>query len=155
MKAILWGLICGLIFGAGLDISHMTETQKVQGFLDIFGAWDPSLALVMAAALAVSFLGFAVARGRARPLFTRQNLWPIKAAIDTPIVAGSVLFGAGWGLIGFCPGPAIADLATGAAPVVFFVVAMTVGMVAQNLVQRRRLPPTPAGQEPALEATCG
>ena len=152
MKAILSALVCGLIFGAGLTISGMTETQKVQGFLDIFGAWDPSLMVVMGAALVVTFIGFIPIRQRTAPLFNVQLLWPTKKSIDLPIVGGSILFGAGWGLIGFCPGPAIADLATGAPPVIMFVVAMAIGMLAQNLVQARR---TPVGSEPVLEASCG
>ncbi len=155
MKAILSSLVAGLIFGGGLLISGMTETQKVQGFLDIFGDWDPSLAIVMAAALVVAFFGFILARRRATPVFAAQSLWPTKTAIDTPLIAGAVLFGAGWGLIGFCPGPAIADLSTGAPGVILFVAAMAVGMVAQNLMQRRNAPPAPIGKEPALEASCG
>jgi len=150
MKAIVSALVCGLIFGAGLTISGMTETQKVQGFLDLYGAWDPSLAIVMGAALVVAFLGFIPTRARGTPLFNAQLLWPTKTRIDMPIVAGSVMFGLGWGLIGFCPGPAIADLATGSPSVILFVVAMAIGMLAQNLVQGRSV-----GSEPALEASCG
>lgn len=153
MKGFLAALFCGLVFGAGLVISGMTETQKVLGFLDLAGAWDPSLAVVMAAALAVSFVGFMLARQRPRPFFARQSLWPVKTGIDTPIVAGSVLFGIGWGLIGFCPGPAIADLATGSPAVILFVVAMAAGMIAQNLLMRRE--PPGIGKAPALEASCG
>jgi hypothetical protein len=153
MKTILSALVCGLIFGAGLVISGMTETQKVQGFLDIFGDWDPSLALVMASALAVSFFGFLLARRRTAPVFEARALWPTKSDIDAPLVGGAVLFGAGWGLIGFCPGPAITDIATGAPGVIGFVVAMAVGMAAQNLTQRRNAPPL--GKEPVLEASCG
>jgi uncharacterized membrane protein YedE/YeeE len=153
MTRILSALVCGLIFGAGLLISGMTETQKVLGFLDLLGDWDPSLAVVMAAALVVSFVGFALARRQAAPVFEARALWPTKHDIDTPLVAGAVLFGAGWGLIGFCPGPAIADLSTGAPAVIVFVVAMAVGMAANNLMQRRNAPPL--GKEPVLEASCG
>lgn len=153
MKSIVSALICGLIFGAGLLISGMTETQKVQGFLDIFGDWDPSLAFVMGGALIVSFVGFRLARRRPAPVFEARALWPTKSDIDAPLVGGAVLFGAGWGLIGFCPGPAIADLATGSLPVVLFVVAMAAGMAARNLTQRRTAPPL--GKEPVLEASCG
>ncbi len=153
MKNILSALVCGLIFGGGLDIAQMTETQKVLGFLDILGDWDPSLAVVMAAALIVTFGGFVLARRRAAPVFEARMLWPTKSAIDAPLVAGAVLFGAGWGLIGFCPGPAIADLATGAPAVILFVAAMAVGMAANNLMQRRNAPPI--GKQPALEASCG
>lgn len=149
---IIVALICGLIFGAGLTVSGMTETQKIQGFLDIFGQWDPSLIVVMGAALIVTFVGFVLARRQAVPVFEGQALWPTKTDIDTPLVAGSVMFGVGWGLIGFCPGPAIVDLSTGMPTVILFVAAMAVGMIANNFMQRR---PTGIGKEPALEATCG
>ncbi|MGH6990215.1 MAG: DUF6691 family protein [Stellaceae bacterium] len=155
MKTMLSALICGLLFGAGLVISGMTETQKVQGFLDLFGDWDPSLAVVMASALIVSFGGFRLVRRRARPLFEARALWPTKQAIDRPLVIGAALFGAGWGLIGFCPGPALTDLSTGAPMVVVFVVAMAAGMVADNLLRRRHHPPAVIGSEQALEANCG
>src|SRR6267154_1406111 len=96
-------LLCGLIFGAGLLISGMVQPTKVLGFLDIFGAWDPSLAVVMIAALAVSAPGFMLAGRRARPLFAPKSFWPSKTQIDPPLVAGAVLFGIGWGLVGLCP----------------------------------------------------
>ena len=153
MSRIVSAWVCGLIFGAGLLISGMTETQKVQGFLDITGAWDPSLAVVMAAALVVTFVGFVLARRQAAPLFEARALWPTKHDIDAPLVVGAILFGLGWGLIGFCPGPAIADLSTGAPAVILFVVAMAVGMAGNNLMRRRKAPPV--GKEPALEASCG
>ncbi len=149
---IIAALICGLIFGAGLTVSGMTETQKIQGFLDIFGQWDPSLIVVMAAALIVTFIGFVLARRQKVPVFEGQALWPTKTDIDTPLVAGSIMFGIGWGLIGFCPGPAIVDLSTGMPTVILFVAAMAVGMIANNFMQRR---PTGVGKEPVLEATCG
>jgi len=153
MSRVISALVCGLIFGAGLLISGMTETQKVQGFLDITGAWDPSLAVVMAAALAVTFLGFVLARRQAAPVFVARALWPNRHDIDAPLVAGAAMFGIGWGLIGFCPGPAIADLSTGAPAVILFVVAMAVGMAGNNLMRRRNTPPV--GKEPVLEASCG
>jgi len=154
MKTILAGLLCGLVFGAGLVISGMTETQKVKGFLDILGDWDPSLAVVMAAALIVVGVGYAFAR-RSRPLFAARSLWPTKTAIDPPLVFGAALFGIGWGLIGFCPGPAITDLSTGAPSVIVFVAMMALGMAAQNLWQRRHAPPPALGNEPTLEASRG
>jgi uncharacterized membrane protein YedE/YeeE len=154
MKTILAGLLCGLVFGAGLVISGMTETQKVKGFLDILGEWDPSLAVVMGAALIVVGVGYAFAR-RSRPLFAARSLWPTKTAIDPPLVFGAALFGIGWGLIGFCPGPAITDLSTGASSVIVFVAMMALGMVAQNLWQRRQAPPAALASGPALEASSG
>ena len=107
MRGTLASLVCGLIFGFGLMISGMTQPTKILGFLDIFGAWDPSLAVVMAAALVVTGLGFALARRRPAPVIAPQCLWPTKTAIDRPLVIGAVLFGLGWGLVGLCPGPAL------------------------------------------------
>src|SRR5438270_11127180 len=97
---IIAPLICGLIFGAGLLISGMVQPAKVLGFLDIFGAWDPSLAIVMIAALAVSVPGFTLANRRARPLLAPQSFWPTRTEVDPPLVLGAALFGVGWGLVG-------------------------------------------------------
>jgi len=120
---------CGLIFGAGLLISGMTQTQKVLGFLDIFGAWDATLACVMAGAVAVSSLGFMLARRRGAPVWAGQSLWPTRRDIDAPLVTGAVLFGIGWGLVGLCPGPALVNLAGLGVPVIVFVAAMAAGMI--------------------------
>ncbi len=120
---------CGLIFGAGLLISGMTQTQKVLGFLDIFGAWDATLAFVMAGAVAVSSLGFMLARRRGAPVWTGQSLWPTHRDIDAPLIIGAVLFGIGWGLVGLCPGPALVNLAGLGMPVILFVAAMAAGMI--------------------------
>jgi uncharacterized membrane protein YedE/YeeE len=132
-------LISGFVFGWGLLISGMMQPAKVLAFLDIFGNWDPSLAVVMAAALVVSSAGFALAKRRERPLLAAQSLWPSKTDIDRPLVIGAVLFGAGWGLVGLCPGPALENLATLSPRVVVFVVAMAVGMVLHDVWQKRRL----------------
>ncbi len=141
---ILSAFLCGLIFGFGLVISGMTDTAKVLGFLDVLalpkGGWDPTLAIVMAAALTVSIPGFWLARRRERPLFAEAAAWPTKAAIDRPLIAGAALFGAGWGLVGLCPGPAIANLATLSLPVILFVAAMLAGMAAHDLRRRQRAP---------------
>ena len=96
-------LLCGLMFGAGLLISGMVQPAKVLGFLDIFGAWDPSLAVVMAAALAVSMPGFMLAVRRTGPLLAKNYFWPTKAGIDGSLVTGAAMFGIGWGLVGLCP----------------------------------------------------
>jgi uncharacterized membrane protein YedE/YeeE len=136
---IIAPLICGLIFGAGLLISGMVQPTKVLGFLDIFGAWDPSLAVVMAAALAVSVPGFRLADRRAQPWFAAQYSRPGKTGIDLPLVAGAALFGMGWGLVGLCPGPALENLATLSPGVIVFVVAMTAGMIAHDAWRQPRL----------------
>src|SRR6266436_6515153 len=121
-------LLCGLIFGAGLLISGMVQPTKVLGFLDIFGAWDPSLAVVMAAALAVSGPGFMLANGRARPLLATRSFWPTRRDIDRPLISGAALFGVGWGLVGLCPGPAWQSIATLWPGIIVFVAAMAAGM---------------------------
>ena len=95
--------LCGLIFGWGLLISGMTQPQKVLAFLDILGRWDPTLAFVMVGALAVSAAGFMIVKRRSAPLFAAQSFWPTRTDIDRPLVAGAMLFGAGWGLVGLCP----------------------------------------------------
>jgi uncharacterized protein len=137
---ILASLVCGFVFGWGLTISGMIQPAKVLGFLDVFGipsgTWDPSLAVVMAAGLAVSGIGYALAQRRP-PLLADKSLWPTKRDIDRPLIAGAILFGIGWGLVGLCPGPAIANLATLSGSVIVFVAAMAVGMLAHDLWQSR------------------
>ena len=132
------GFVCGFVFGWGLLISGMMQPTKVLAFLDIFGAWDPSLAIVMAAALAVSGIGYAVARRRGMPVMAQQCYWPTSNHIDLPLVAGAVMFGVGWGLVGLCPGPALENLATLSPQVGVFVVAMAVGMVAHEIWRKLR-----------------
>jgi uncharacterized membrane protein YedE/YeeE len=132
-------LICGLIFGYGLLISGLLQPAKVLAFLDIFGAWDPSLAVVMAAALLVSGLGFALAKRREHPAFASRTSSSARTEIDSPLVIGSALFGTGWGLVGLCPGPALENLATLSPRVIVFVLAMTAGMVLHDYWQKRRL----------------
>ncbi len=134
MRALA-SLVCGYVFGWGLFISGMLLPTKVLGFLDFLaipsGNWDPSLAVVMAAGLAVTATGYALLRP-STPLFKSQNQWPTQTAIDTPLVVGSILFGIGWGLVGLCPGPAIENLATLSPAVIVFVVAMAIGMAAHD-----------------------
>ena len=133
---ILASFLCGFVFGCGLVISGMIQPAKVLGFLDFFGipsgTWDPSLGVVMAAALAVASLGYAL-HGTRQPLFERQSLWPTKKDVDSSLLSGALLFGIGWGLVGLCPGPAIVNLSTLALPVIVFVIAMAIGMVAHDL----------------------
>ncbi len=135
--AALASFVCGLTFGFGLLISGMTQPDKVLGFLDVLGRWDPTLAFVMAAALAVSGVGFALAKKRPAPLLAAQHLWPTRTDIDRRLVIGSVLFGAGWGLAGLCPGPALENLASLSPQVIAFVIAMMAGMLALDFWQHR------------------
>jgi uncharacterized membrane protein YedE/YeeE len=141
---------CGLLFGLGLLISGMTQPAIVLGFLDLLGRWNPALLFVMAAALAVSSLGYALARRRGRPLFGPAHLWPNRTDIDRPLVVGSVLFGIGWGLVGLCPGPALENLASLSPRVVVFVLAMVAGMIAKDLWERHT--PSPVAIEDAAIA---
>ena len=136
---IIAPLLCGLIFGAGLLISGMVQPTKVLGFLDILGAWDPSLAVVMAAALAVSVPGFVLAKQRSRPCLAKQYFWPSKSEIDLPLLTGAALFGVGWGLVGLCPGPALESLATLSPGVIVFALAMAAGMAVHDVWQKSRL----------------
>jgi hypothetical protein len=129
MPLIIASFGCGLIFGAGLLISGMTQPEKVLGFLDIFGAWDATLAFVMAGAVAVTTIGFTLARRRSAPVLAPKYQWPTRDDIDTPLAVGAILFGVGWGLVGICPGPALVNLAGLSQPIVVFVVAMAVGML--------------------------
>jgi hypothetical protein len=137
MALIVTSFGCGLIFGLGLLISGMTEPDKVLGFLDFFGAWDATLALVMAGAVAVGSAGFALARRRKAPLLASAFAWPSRSEIDAPLLVGSVLFGIGWGLAGICPGPALVNLEGLSPPIIAFVAAMVAGMFGYELWQRR------------------
>lgn len=127
MKRIVHGAIAGVLFGSGLAISGMTSPDKVLNFLDLAGQWDPSLALVMGAALAVSVPGFAWFRRRGRTLGDEALPAPPSSAIDARLLVGSAVFGIGWGLAGYCPGPALANLAHGMSEAVVFVAAMLAG----------------------------
>ncbi len=135
MRALA-SLVCGFVFGWGLFISGMIRPEKVLGFLDILaipsGNWDPSLAMVMAAALPVAWVGYALARRR-KPVFATENEWPSQTTIDRSLIAGSVLFGIGWGLVGLCPGPALENLASLSSGVIIFVIAMAVGTLAHDV----------------------
>ena len=153
--AALASFVCGLIFGLGLVISGMTQPQKVLGFLDIFGRWDPTLAFVMVAAFAVSSTGFALARQQRRPLLTPQLLWPTRTDIDQSLVVGSVLFGIGWGLVGLCPGPALVNLAGLWPSVIVFALAMSAGMIIKDLWDRRVLSATIVGDSLLSTSTDG
>jgi len=119
----------GLIFGIGLIASGMTDPAKIQNFLDLAGAWDPSLVLVMGGAIAVAVVGFTVARRRTRSWTGEAMELPDLQAIDRRLVGGGVLFGIGWGLAGFCPGPALVAASSGFGAALVFVLAMGAGMM--------------------------
>ncbi|HWA49680.1 MAG TPA: DUF6691 family protein [Dongiaceae bacterium] len=140
LKTAAIALAAGLLFGVGLAVSGMFDPAKVLGFLDLAAiaenAWDPSLALVMAGALAVTLPAFRIARRWRQPAAAPTFHNPGAAGIDRKLVLGAVIFGAGWGLVGYCPGPALAALAFGATGTFVFVLAMVAGMLLQALVAR-------------------
>jgi uncharacterized protein len=128
-------LITGLIFGIGLIMSGMTNPAKVQNFLDFFGNWDPSLALVMGGAIFITMPGFWLVQKRQSPFFEKLFHFPTKTDLDFRLLLGAAIFGIGWGLGGFCPGPAITSILTGSKGTFLFVITMILGMVlAKSLV---------------------
>ena len=129
MRQALAALAAGLVFGLGLTVSQMANPAKVLGFLDLAGPWDPSLAFVMLGAIAVGAIGFALAGKRTATLLKTPMHLPTRRDIDRRLVVGSLLFGVGWGLAGFCPGPALVAVGAGAVKAMVFVVAMLVGML--------------------------
>jgi uncharacterized protein len=138
MRGFLIGLASGGLFGGGLVLSDMVNPARVLGFLDVFGTWDPRLAFVLAGAVIVAFIGRRLVIAQGEPLFDRQFHEPTSRALDAPLLLGAALFGLGWGLVGLCPGPALAGLAMGRPETVAFVVAMTVGMIAVRWERRVR-----------------
>lgn len=126
----------GLIFGIGLILSGMTDPAKVIGFLDISGQWDPSLALVMGGAIAVGMFAFALAKSRTVNFFGGAFHLPKNNHIDKRLIIGALLFGAGWGIAGYCPGPALVSMASGQTEGITFVAAMLAGMIVYELAQR-------------------
>lgn len=140
---ILSFFLLGVLFAVGLGISGMTQPQKVVGFLDVFGAWDPALLFVMGSAVLVNFIGFRLAVGRPHPLLASHFDIPSRRDIDWQLLTGAGLFGAGWGLAGFCPGPALVALASGSSDVLLFVAAMFVGLLLKDRLVRPASPGMP------------
>ena len=138
---LLAALLAGLVFGLGLIVSGMTDPSKVTGFLDLAGAWDPSLALVMGGAIAVGLVSFRIARTRSHAMLGGQMQLPTGRNIDRRLVLGGLTFGVGWGLAGYCPGPALASIATGGSKPLIFTLAMLVGMGIFEVLERRALSP--------------
>ncbi|MFJ6321990.1 MULTISPECIES: DUF6691 family protein [unclassified Rhizobium] len=131
-------LASGIVFGLGLSLSGMLNPVRVRGFLDIFGTWDPSLAFVLGGAVVVAFIGFQMMGRMEHPAFDDSFQLPTTQRIDAPLVIGSALFGLGWGIGGFCPGPAVASLPLGLPAAGLFVIAMLVGMIFHDRVWSKR-----------------
>lgn len=130
MARILIGLLCGGIFGAGLLVSGMTQPAKVQGWLDVFGQWDPTLGFVLTGAILPMAIAWRIAARRSRAVTGTPFPGPPATRIDARLRAGAAIFGLGWGFAGYCPGPAVASLAFGGTPVLIFAAAMLAGMLA-------------------------
>jgi uncharacterized membrane protein YedE/YeeE len=134
--AAVFALGAGFVFGTGLWLSGMANPRKVLDFLDITGNWDPSLMLVMGGAVAVTLVGFRLVLSRGKPLFEEHFDVSMKNSIDAPLVAGAAIFGAGWGIAGYCPGPAVTALSTLSTESIVFVAAMLVGGFLQRALAR-------------------
>lgn len=141
-----FSLLAGAVFGLGLLVSGMANPAKVLGFLDLAGPWDPSLALVMAGAIAVASVAFGVAGRRTLSLMGQEMKLPTSRTVDRRLVGGSLLFGIGWGIAGFCPGPALVALGMGEGKAAVFVAAMLAGMGAFELLERRGKPRNPKAE---------
>lgn len=134
MLRMLVALVSGTLFGLGLTISGMVDPQKVIGFLDVAGNWDPTLALVMGGALLVAIPAFRLIFKRSQPVLDNEFELPTKKELDASLLGGAAIFGVGWGLSGFCPGPSVTALASGLLPVFAFVAAMIAGMAAYKWI---------------------
>lgn len=132
---LIFALIAGMIFGLGLVLSGMSNPFKVLNFLDIFGSFDPSLIFVMLGAITVTYVGYRLVYKRDRPLFGEEFTRPADNGIDGWLAAGAICFGVGWGLVGFCPGPALTSLTFGGLSAMLFVIAMLVGFVFARLIK--------------------
>ena len=140
MRNLLPGLLVGIIFGAGLALSDMVNPARVQAFLDVAGAWDPTLMFVMGAALLPSAIAYLARRRMTRPLLDERFSIPESRTLDRQLLIGAGTFGIGWGLVGFCPGPAVAGLVLGAWQPWVFVAAMLAGMTLHHLFTATRAP---------------
>jgi uncharacterized membrane protein YedE/YeeE len=140
MRNLFPGLVAGIIFGAGLALSDMVNPARVQAFLDVAGAWDPTLMFVMGAALVPSAIAYLIRGRMTRPLLGNRFFIPESRTLDRQLLIGAAMFGIGWGLVGFCPGPAVAGLVLGAWQPWLFVVAMLAGMALHHLFTAIRAP---------------
>jgi uncharacterized membrane protein YedE/YeeE len=135
-RKLLPPLVSGTLFGAGLTISGMTDPARVRGFLDLFGAWDPTLVFVMGGAVLVMAVAWRIRNRMVAPIFAERFSLPDRTDLDARLITGSILFGIGWGIAGLCPGPAVASLALSPLSALPFVLAMLAGMAAQQFVSR-------------------
>lgn len=136
IRGRLVSLAAGILFGAGLTVGGMTDPQRVRGFLDLFGAWDPTLAFVMGGALIVMAVSWRIAGQMVAPLLDKRFFVPDRKDLTPSLIAGSTLFGVGWGIAGLCPGPGLAALAIAPLPAAIFVGAMLVGMALARIFER-------------------
>jgi uncharacterized membrane protein YedE/YeeE len=150
-RRILAALGCGFVFGLGLAISGMMNPAKVIGFLDVAGNWDPTLAFVMGGALLVAAPAYRLILGRGRPVLEDGFSLQTRKGLDTPLILGSAVFGVGWGLVGFCPGPAVAAVVTGLPAVLGFLAAMLAGMALHTWISGER-PVRKGSSDPAPDA---
>ncbi len=139
MKRLLLALFCGFIFGLGLSLSQMINPEKVIAFLDVTGNWDPSLAFVMAGALAVTLISFRRIPLRASPILDTEFKLPVKNQIDRDLIGGAAIFGLGWGMIGYCPGPVVAALGIGLSDAVIVMVSLLLGFFVHKILFDRNL----------------
>ncbi len=135
-KEAVMALVSGVLFGMGLTVSDMVNPARVLGFLDVAGSWDPTLAFVMGGALLITFPAFALVGKISKPVCAEKFQLPGNRVIDKPLITGAILFGIGWGLVGFCPGPALASLVTLRGDVALFVASMVAGMALFSVWQR-------------------
>ena len=142
LRTTLAGLLAGAVFGLGLGVSQMTNPEKVLNFLDLIGTWDPSLIFTMGGAVIVTFIGYRLVIG-GTPLFAAEQQVPTNRAIDTRLVTGAAIFGMGWGMAGYCPGPAVTGLASGSLEPVLFLGAVYVGFVIAGARPAPRPQPAP------------
>jgi hypothetical protein len=138
VKRVVAALVCGAVFGLGLVLARMTDPAVVLGFLDLFGKWDPTLAIVFAGAVATTVLAFPLVMRRRQPLLAARFHVPTSQVIDAPLITGAVIFGIGWGLAGYCPGPALAGLGGAVWTALLFVPAMIAGSLLQRYLFQRR-----------------
>ena len=136
-RRILPPLVSGVLFGAGLAVGGMTDPGRVRGFLDVFGDWDPTLAIVMGGAVIVMAIAWRFQAKMARPIFGERFALPDRIDFDVKLIAGAALFGVGWGVAGLCPGPAVASLALAPLDALPFVTAMLVGMALHRITSAR------------------